>query len=113
MDEEYDCIILGTGLKECVLSGMLSVDGLKVLHMDRHNHYGGDCASLNLTQLYEKFKNTQAPASLGRPSDYNVDLIPKFIMASGERTRTFFLCRLSFDWFFHRVRYPRQDARPH
>jgi Rab GDP dissociation inhibitor len=83
MDEEYDCIILGTGLKECVLSGMLSVDGLKVLHMDRHNHYGGDCASLNLTQLYEKFKNTQAPASLGRPSDYNVDLIPKFIMASG------------------------------
>jgi len=31
MDEEYDVIVLGTGLKECILSGLLSVDGLKVL----------------------------------------------------------------------------------
>jgi RAB protein geranylgeranyltransferase component A len=30
MDESYDAIVLGTGLKECVLSGLLSVDGLKV-----------------------------------------------------------------------------------
>lgn len=35
MDEQYDAIILGTGFKECVLSGLLSVEGLKVLHMDR------------------------------------------------------------------------------
>jgi Rab GDP dissociation inhibitor len=84
MDEEYDCIVLGTGLKECVLSGMLSVSGLKVLHMDRNNYYGGDCASLNLIQLYEKFKPEVAPpAALGQSRDYNVDLIPKFIMASG------------------------------
>jgi Rab GDP dissociation inhibitor len=84
MDEEYDCIVLGTGLKECVLSGMLSVSGLKVLHMDRNGYYGGDCASLNLNQLYEKFKGTAAPpATLGQSRDYNVDLIPKFIMASG------------------------------
>ncbi|KAM7486916.1 hypothetical protein LguiA_002925 [Lonicera macranthoides] len=30
MDEEYDVVVLGTGLKECILSGLLSVDGLKV-----------------------------------------------------------------------------------
>jgi hypothetical protein len=30
MDEEYDAIVLGTGLKECIISGLLSVDGLKV-----------------------------------------------------------------------------------
>lgn len=30
MDVEYDVIVLGTGLKECILSGLLSVDGLKV-----------------------------------------------------------------------------------
>lgn len=30
MDEEYDAIVLGTGLKECILSGMLSVSGKKV-----------------------------------------------------------------------------------
>jgi len=25
MDEEYDAIVLGTGLKECIISGLLSV----------------------------------------------------------------------------------------
>uniref|UniRef100_A0A0E0R614 Myosin N-terminal SH3-like domain-containing protein n=1 Tax=Oryza rufipogon TaxID=4529 RepID=A0A0E0R614_ORYRU len=31
MDEEYDVIVLGTGLMECILSGLLSVDGLKFI----------------------------------------------------------------------------------
>ena len=82
MDEQYDAIILGTGFKECVLSGLLSVDGLKVLHMDRfvpmnvnlslhfmisctNNYYGGASASLNLTQLFQQFKKTEPPAELG------------------------------------------------
>lgn len=30
MEEEYDVIVLGTGLKECILSGLLSVDKKKV-----------------------------------------------------------------------------------
>jgi len=83
MDEEYDCIILGTGLKECILSGVLSVEGKKVLHMDRNSYYGGDSASLNLNQLMEKFKKTAKP-ELGISRDYNVDLIPKFIMSTGK-----------------------------
>ncbi|XP_019087884.1 PREDICTED: probable secretory pathway GDP dissociation inhibitor 1 [Camelina sativa] len=29
MDEEYEVIVLVTGLKECILSGFLSVDGVK------------------------------------------------------------------------------------
>ncbi|PBL01183.1 rab GTPase activator [Armillaria gallica] len=88
MDEEYDVIVLGTGLTECILSGLLSVEGKKVLHMDRNDYYGGDSASLNLTQLYRKFRPDQSPPSeLGRDRDYAVDLIPKFIIASGELTR--------------------------
>ncbi|ORY32159.1 GDP dissociation inhibitor [Naematelia encephala] len=89
MDEEYDVIVLGTGLTECILSGLLSVDGQKVLHMDRNDYYGGDSASLNLTQLYQKFRGTPPPESLqlGRDRDYAVDLIPKFILSSGELTR--------------------------
>lgn len=84
MDEEYDCIVLGTGLKECIISGILSVEGKKVLHMDRNNYYGGESASLNLNQLYEKFFPKQAaPESLGVSRDYNVDLVPKFLMATG------------------------------
>lgn len=46
MDEEYDAIVLGTGLKECILSGMLSVSGKKVLHIDRNNYYGAETGNL-------------------------------------------------------------------
>jgi len=88
MDEEYDVIVLGTGLTECILSGLLSVEGKKVLHMDRNDYYGGDSASLNLTQLYRRFRPDQpVPTKLGRDRDYNIDLIPKFIFASGELTK--------------------------
>lgn len=38
---EYDVVVLGTGLTECILSGVLSVKGKKVLHIDRNDHYGG------------------------------------------------------------------------
>jgi RAB protein geranylgeranyltransferase component A len=43
-------------LQECIMSGLLSVLGWKVLHIDRNNYYGGDCASLNLTNLYAKVR---------------------------------------------------------
>lgn len=86
MDEEYDCIVLGTGLTECIVSGMLSVSGKKVLHVDRNNYYGGESASLTpLEQLYEKFlPGVKPPEEMGRGRDWNVDLIPKFLMANGE-----------------------------
>ncbi|KAI3511407.1 hypothetical protein L1887_18560 [Cichorium endivia] len=88
MDEEYDVIVLGTGLKECILSGLLSVDGLKVLHMDRNDYYGGESTSLNLIQLWKKFRGSdKPPAHLGSSRDYNVDMIPKFIMANGALVR--------------------------
>nr|KJB17171.1 hypothetical protein B456_002G268400 [Gossypium raimondii] len=88
MDEEYDVIVLGTGLKECILSGLLSVDGLKVLHMDRNDYYGGESTSLNLIQLWKKFRgNDKPPAHLGSSRDYNVDMVPKFMMANGTLVR--------------------------
>jgi Rab GDP dissociation inhibitor len=65
-----------------------SVDRRKVLHIDRNDYYGGDSASLNLTQLYRKFRPSEVvPTKLGRDRDYNIDLIPKFILASGELTK--------------------------
>ncbi|KAL9231917.1 hypothetical protein vseg_007077 [Gypsophila vaccaria] len=83
MDEEYDVIVLGTGLKECILSGLLSVDRLKVLHMDRNDYYGGASTSLNLNQLWKRFRgDEQPPESLGQSKEYNVDMIPKFMMAN-------------------------------
>jgi Rab GDP dissociation inhibitor len=83
MDDQYDAIVLGTGLSECILSGLLSVAGLKVLHMDRNAYYGGESASLNLQQLYEQYSSGSPPGSFGSSRDWNIDLVPKFIMASG------------------------------
>ncbi|XP_064399911.1 rab GDP dissociation inhibitor beta-like [Halichondria panicea] len=85
MDEEYDVIVLGTGLKECILSGLLSVSGMKVLHMDRNKYYGADSASLSpLEELYKHFQKGDPPADFGRGRDWNVDLVPKFLMADGQ-----------------------------
>lgn len=95
-DGTYDAIVLGTGLTECVISGILSVGGLKVLHADRNDYYGGACASLNLDQLYAQTKPAAAdgtpaapPAALdlGRARDYLVDRVPKFILAGGQFVR--------------------------
>jgi len=57
------------------------------LHVDRNGYYGGDGASLNLTNLFEKFGAGEAPKNLGENRDYNVDLVPKFIMACGNLTK--------------------------
>lgn len=84
MNEEYDVIVLGTGLKECILSGLLSVKGKKVLHLDRNGYYGGETASLNITNLWGMFRpGVEPPKEYGHNRDWNVDLIPKFIMANG------------------------------
>lgn len=86
MDEDYDVIVLGTGLKECILSGLLSVSGKKVLHLDRNDYYGAESASLNLKQLYKKFEGDDTKVDetlLGKSKDYSVDLCPKFLMGCG------------------------------
>ncbi|CAO3570551.1 unnamed protein product [Mortierella alpina] len=64
MDETYDVVVMGTGLTECILSGLLSIEGKKVLHVDRNDYYGGESASLNLTQLFKKFRGAEAPPLL-------------------------------------------------
>ncbi|KAJ8269193.1 hypothetical protein COCON_G00118000 [Conger conger] len=86
MDEEYDVIVLGTGLTECILSGIMSVNGKKVLHMDRNSYYGGESASITpLADLYKRFNlHGSPPESMGKGRDWNVDLIPKFLMANGQ-----------------------------
>ncbi|KAL2021955.1 hypothetical protein VTK56DRAFT_6374 [Thermocarpiscus australiensis] len=87
---EYDVIVLGTGLTECILSGVLSVKGKKVLHIDRNDHYGGEAASVNLEALFKKYGNyaqgTEPWKNYGRLNDWNIDLVPKFLMSSGELT---------------------------
>ena len=70
MNEEYDVIVLGTGLKECVLSGLLATKGKKVLHLDRNEYYGGETASLNLSNLWKQFRPGADP-----PQEYGHNIL--------------------------------------
>jgi len=92
----YDAIVLGTGMKECILGGLLAVDGKKVLVLDRNNFYGAESASLNLKQCKEKeelkavvegndsLSDEDYTTKVGRSKDFNIDLCPKFLMAGGD-----------------------------
>lgn len=37
---------VATPPQECILSGIMSVNGKKVLHMDRNPYYGGESSSI-------------------------------------------------------------------
>lgn len=52
---------------------------VKVLHMDRNDYYGGESASVNLNQLFERFGAGAPSAALGNSRDYNIDLAPKVL----------------------------------
>lgn len=98
MDQEYDVIVLGTGLKECILSGLMSLDKKKVLHLDRNSYYGGESASLNLEQLYERFPDEEKKLDtsvLGASREYCVDLCPKFLLACGDLVKILLLTQVT------------------
>ncbi|MCP4651379.1 MAG: hypothetical protein GY853_15040 [PVC group bacterium] len=55
-----------------------------MLQIDRNSYYGSDSASLNLTNLWKMFRpGKDVPKQYGENRDWNVDLIPKFVMADG------------------------------
>jgi len=54
----------------------------------RNGYYGSGSASLNLEQLYQKYKSGSTPSeALGRSRDYNIDVAPKFIISAGNLTK--------------------------
>ncbi|KAF9610042.1 hypothetical protein IFM89_019770 [Coptis chinensis] len=56
--------------------------------MDRNDYYGGESSSLNLVQLWKRFRgDNKPPEQLGSSKEYNADMIPKFMMANGALVR--------------------------
>uniref|UniRef100_A0A2K5DFF6 Rab GDP dissociation inhibitor n=1 Tax=Aotus nancymaae TaxID=37293 RepID=A0A2K5DFF6_AOTNA len=81
MNEEYDVIVLGISLMECILSGIMSVNSKK------------SASVTPLEDLYKRFKIPGSPPeSMGRGRDRSVDLIPKFLMANGHLVGLFEKC---------------------
>ncbi|KAJ2689044.1 hypothetical protein IWW39_001765 [Coemansia spiralis] len=52
-NEEFDTIVLGTGLLESIIASELAAADKKVLHIDRNPYYGGRCACFTLSAFIE------------------------------------------------------------
>eukprot|EP00941_MAST-03F_sp_MAST-3F-sp1_P002598 g2598.t1 len=93
---KYDAIVLGTGIQSCLLGLCLAQAGKSVLQVDREKYYGGEGASLALDEFFQKFKGpdgynkawekpvAQGGRGFGRAFNWQIDLVPKFIMAQGD-----------------------------
>ena len=94
MEKHYNIIILGTGIKEYIILGlllqypkiekiMLKQEDLKVCRINKTNIIGEDSPSLNLSHLWSNFnKNQIPPEQYGEDKDWNIDLIPKIMMTN-------------------------------
>ena len=93
---EYDIIVLGTGITESILSGLLSSEKNKVINLDSNPYYGDSGASLNITRIWQHFHPDQEPPKdLGHNREWNIDLIPKFVMAYGKLVKMIIKTKVS------------------
>eukprot|EP00667_Euglena_gracilis_P024968 EG_transcript_29026 len=91
-DTEFDFIVAGTNLVECVLSGALARAGKKVLHLEDEEWYGGhqwatlalhECRQWAERRGAEQHLRASSFEALGRSRDYSLDLLPVPILAAG------------------------------
>ncbi|EJW03140.1 hypothetical protein EDEG_00010 [Edhazardia aedis USNM 41457] len=70
MEQEFfDCVILGTGIQQCILAEIISSKGYKVIQIDQHETYGGDLRTLRYSDLILKM-NQHNKDSIYKSSDY-------------------------------------------
>ncbi|XP_018427421.1 PREDICTED: rab proteins geranylgeranyltransferase component A 1-like [Nanorana parkeri] len=65
LPDEFDVVILGTGLPESIVASACSRVGQRVLHLDARNYYGGNWASFTFSGLQswiDEYKNRDAAA---------------------------------------------------
>ncbi|KAI5188560.1 Rab GDP dissociation inhibitor [Nematocida sp. AWRm77] len=85
--ETYCCVILGTGIKESILAGLLSSAEMKVLQIDTSGVYGSSSRTLRYEEYLEEMKSklplhTQFRNLLGEEGkELYIDLTPKIFLA--------------------------------
>jgi Rab GDP dissociation inhibitor len=83
------------------------------LHIDRNPYYGGEGASVNLTNLWKIFREKEEPnKELGHNRDWNIDLIPKYIMYGGKLVKILLKTRVSkyLEWKRNHLSYSAIDG---
>lgn len=64
LEEQFDIVIIGTGLTESIISAACSRIGKTVLHLDRNSFYGESWSSFNFEQLVEWLKSGKVSDAL-------------------------------------------------
>lgn len=80
LPSENDVIVLGTGMTESIIAAALSRIGLRVLHLDRNDNYGGDWGAFNFTSLQQWITTVKEQTeSSGTRSKEEIDLSPHLL----------------------------------
>ncbi|KIY46702.1 FAD/NAD(P)-binding domain-containing protein [Fistulina hepatica ATCC 64428] len=92
MNEEEGCfnvVVVGTGLVESIIAAALAHAGLKVAHIDESSYYGGEQASLNLSEFADWARERHGVVTLGedisplQSRQFSVSLAPTVIPSTG------------------------------
>ncbi|KAF4574486.1 Rab proteins geranylgeranyltransferase component A [Pleurotus pulmonarius] len=95
-EEEFDVILLGTGLTESITAAALAKAGVKVAQIDTNPYYGAENASLSLDELIqwadeqnstspqERYSSiSYSPGSIADSRRYSISLSPAVIPSIG------------------------------
>lgn len=85
-NQRYDVVVLGNGLKESLLVGLLASSGKSVLQLESTTEPGPTGSKLNLQELAELTEGADAELSskhVGDPYDYSIERAPKMFLAAG------------------------------
>ena len=66
-EDQYEVVVVGTGLVECIVAGAAARVSKKVVHLDPNDFYGEDWASFQLQDLVKYVRSSQAVADGATP----------------------------------------------
>ena len=85
MQDDYDYIILGTGIAECVMCWAHVSKGKRVVQVDRNATYGSATRTLRYSEIEVQFSQYEEDRELKSLDNYFcIDLVPKLMLADGE-----------------------------
>ncbi|BFZ14526.1 hypothetical protein BsWGS_17565 [Bradybaena similaris] len=87
LPKQFDIIVVGTGFTETIVAAAFSRIGLKVLHLDRNDYYGGAYANFNLEAIETwKRRNNSLSENAGMLPEPEVATDIKVLLNEGEVT---------------------------
>ena len=93
-DEEFDVVVQGTGMEECMAAAALGRSGFTVLHLDDNAMYGGDWAGMTFAQFTAAVEASGGDVvspphaavtreALAKKRGWNIDVSPRGVAAGG------------------------------